>query len=87
MLIHFITLQDPYSDTLVIGDDIEESDSVTFPVITVCEESPMPATVCAEVSRTGERSEIVSLQSETWISEEEISIWIDEMEEQNSKRQ
>jgi len=71
----------------VIGDDIEESDSATFPVITVCEESPMPVTVYAEVSSTGERSETVSLQSQVSIPEEEISIWVDEMEEQNSKRQ
>jgi len=71
----------------VIGDDIEESDSATFPVITVCEDSPMPVTVCAEVSSTGERSETVSLQSQASIPEEEISIWVDEMEEQNSKRQ
>jgi len=85
-------LQDPYSDTLVIGDNIQESDSATFPVITDCEESSMPATVCAEVSSTGERSETetVSLQShssQASIPEEEISIWVDEMEEQNSKRQ
>ena len=71
----------------MIGDDIEESDSATFPVITVCEESPMPVTVCAEVSSTGERSETVSLQSQASIPEEEISIWVDEMEEQNSKWQ
>ena len=63
LLNHFITLQDPYSDTLGIGDDIEESDSATFSVITVCKESTMPATVCAEVSSTGEGSETVSLQS------------------------
>ena len=50
----------------------------------------MPAAVCAEVSSTGERSETVSLQShssEALIPEEEISIWVNEMEEQNSKRQ
>ena len=47
----------------------------------------MSATVCAEVSSTGERSETVSLQSQALIPEEEISIWVDEMEEQNSKRQ
>lgn len=89
LLIHFITLQDPYSDTLVIGDDIEESDSATFSVITVCEENTMPATVCAEVSSTGEGSETVSLQSHSSQASipEEISIWVDEMEEQNSKRQ
>jgi len=89
LLIHFITLQDPYSDTLVIRDDIEESDSATFSVITVCEESAMPATVCAEVSSTGEGSETVSLQShssQASIPEKEISIWVDEMKEQNSKR-
>ena len=90
LLIHFISLQDPYSDTLVIGDDIEESDSASFSVITVCEQSTMPATVCAEVSSTGEGSETVSLQShssQASIPEEEISIWVDEMEEKNSKRQ
>ena len=37
LLIYLISLQDLYSDTLVIGDDIEESDSATFSVITVCE--------------------------------------------------
>ena len=90
LLSHFISLQDPYSDTLVIGDDIEESDSATFSVITVCEESTMPAMVCAEVPSTGEGSETVSFQShssQASIPEEEISIWVDEMEEQNSKRQ
>ena len=90
LLIHFITFQDHYSDTLVIGDDVEESHSAPLPVITVCEESTMPATVCAEVSSTGEGSETVSLQShssQASIPEEEISIWVDEMEEQNSKRQ
>jgi len=74
----------------VIGDDIEESDSATFSVITVCEESTVPAMVCAEVSSTGEGSETVSLQShlsQGSISEEEISIWVDETEEQNSKQQ
>ena len=63
MLIHFIGRQDPYSDSLVIGDDIEESDSATASVITVCEESTMPVTVYAEVSSTDEGSETVSLQS------------------------
>ena len=89
LLIHFIALQDPYSDTLVIGDDIEESDSATFSIITVCEESTMLSTECAGVSSTGEKSETVSLQShssQTSVPEEEISIWVDEMEEQNSKR-
>ena len=50
----------------------------------------MPAMVCAEVSSTGEGSETISLQShwsQASIPEEEISIWVDEMEEQNSKRQ
>jgi len=50
----------------------------------------MPASVCAEVSSTGEGSETVSLHSHSFhasIPEEEISIWVDEMEEQNSKRQ
>jgi len=73
----------------VIGDDIEESDSATFSIITVCEESTMLSTECAGVSSTGEKSETVSLQShssQTSVPEEEISIWVDEMEEQNSKR-
>jgi len=75
---------------LGIGDDIKESDSATFSVITVCKESTMPATVCAEVSSTGEGSETVSLHShssQASIPEEEISTWVDEMEEQSSKRQ
>ena len=87
---HFITLQDPYSDTLLIGDDIEEPNSSSVSVITVCEESTMPVTLCAEISSTGEGSETASLQShssQASIPEEEISIWVDEMEEQNSKRQ
>ena len=45
---------------------------------------------CAAVSSTGERSETVSLQShssQASIPDEEISLWVDEMEEQNSKRQ
>ena len=53
---HFITLQDRYSeDTLLIGDDIEEPNSSSVSVITVCEESTMPVTLCAE--------ETASLQS------------------------
>ncbi|CAH3046708.1 unnamed protein product, partial [Porites lobata] len=90
LLTYFITLQDPYSDNLVIGDEIEESDSATVSVITVCEESTLPATVCAAVSSTGEGSETVSLQShssQASIPDEEISLWVDGMEEQNSKRQ
>ena len=74
----------------MIGDEIEESDSATVSVITVCEESTLPATVCAAVSSTGEGSETVSLQShssQASIPDEEISLWVDEMEEQNSKRQ
>ena len=51
LLIHFTTLKYPYSD---IGGDIEESDSATASVITVCEESTMPVRVYAEVSSTGE---------------------------------
>ena len=85
---HFITLQDPYSDTLLIGDDIEEPDSSSVSVITVPEESTMSVTLCAEVSSTGEGSETVSLQShssQASIPEEEISIWVDEMEEQTGK--
>ena len=81
---------------MVIGDNIEESDSSTVSVITVCEESTVPVTVCtrmcvcAEVTSTGEGSKTVSLQSllsKALIPEEEISIWVDEMEEQNSKWQ
>ena len=90
LLIHFITHQDHCSDTLVIGDDVEESHSAPLPVITVCEESTMPATVCAEASSTGQGSVTVSLQShssQASIPEAEISIWVDEMEEQKSKRQ
>ena len=60
---HFITLQDPYSDTLLIGDDIEEPNSSSVSVITVCEESTMPVTLRAEVSITGEGSETVSFKS------------------------
>ena len=84
-----ITLQYLHSDTMVIVDDVQKSDSTTVPVINVCGES-MPTTVCAEVSSTGEESEIVSLQShssQASIPGEEISIWVDEMEEQNFKRQ
>ena len=87
---HFITLQDPFSDILLIGDDIDEPNSSSVSVITVCEEGTMPVTLCAEVSSTGEGSKTVSLQSyssQASIPEEEISIWVDEMEEQNSKRQ
>ena len=60
---HFITVQDAYSDTLLIGDDIEETNSSSVSVITVCEESTMPVTLCAEVSSTREGSETVSFQS------------------------
>ena len=60
-VLHFITLQDPYSDTLLIGDDIEEPDSSSVSVITVCEESAMPVTVRAEVLSTGEGLGTVSL--------------------------
>jgi len=90
LLIHFFSLQDHYSETLVIGDDITESDSATFSVLTVCEETTMPATLCAEVSSIGEGSDSVSLQSHFFLAmipEEEISKGVDEMEEQNSKRQ
>ena len=50
----------------------------------------MPTTVCAEVSSTGEGSETVSFQShssQASIPEEEISICVDEMEDQNRKQQ
>ena len=50
---HFITLQDPYSATLLIGDDIEEPNSSSVSIITVCKESTMPVTLCVEVSSTG----------------------------------
>ena len=75
---------------MVIGEDIQEPDSTTVSGINVSEESTMSATVCTEEASTGEESEIVSLQShssQASIPEEEISIWVDEMEEQNSKRQ
>ena len=60
-VLHFITLQDPYSDTLLIGDDIEEPDSSSVSVITVCEESAMPVTVRAQVLSTAEGLGTVSL--------------------------
>ena len=50
----------------------------------------MPATVSTEVASIGRESQTVSSQSHSShasIPEEEISIWIDEMEEQNNKRQ
>ena len=53
-------------------------------------ESLMPATVSTEVASIGGESQTVSSQShssQASIPEEEISMWIDEMEEQNSKRQ
>lgn len=74
----------------MIGDDVQESDSTIVSVDTVCEESATPVTVCVEVASTCEKSETVSLQSyssQASIPEEEISIWVDEMEEQNIKRQ
>ena len=74
----------------MIGDGIREFDAATVSVITVCEESTMPPTVCSDVAITCEELETVSSQSyssQSSIPEEEISIWIDEMEEQNSKRQ
>jgi len=54
------------------------------------EESSMPATVSTEVASIGGETQTVSSQShssQASIPEEEISMWIDEMEEQNSKRQ
>lgn len=75
---------------MVIVDDIQESDSTTVSGIDVCGESRIPAKVCAEIASTGDESERVSLQShlsQVSIPEEEISIWVDKMEEQNSKRQ
>ena len=44
-----ITLQYFHSDTMMIVDDVQESDSTTVSGINVCGES-MPATVCAEVA-------------------------------------
>lgn len=79
-----------HSDSMVIVDDIQGSDSTTVSGINICGESTIPTTVCAEVTSTGELSEIVSLQShssQVSTPEGEISIWVDEMEEQNSKRQ
>ncbi|XP_068676859.1 uncharacterized protein [Montipora foliosa] len=78
-----------HSDTMVIVDEIQESDSTTVSGINICGESTILATLCAVVTSTGEESEIVSLQShssQASIPEEEISIWVDEMVEQNSKR-
>ena len=74
----------------MIGDDVQESDLTIDSVVTVCEESAMPVTVCAEVASTCEKSETASLQSyssQASIPEDEISIWVDEIEEQNIKRQ
>ena len=88
--LHFIILQDPYSYTLLIGDYIEEPDYSSVSVPTVGEKGTMLVTVCTEVSTTCEGSETVPLQShasQASIPEEEISAWVDEMEEQNSKRQ
>ena len=55
-----ITLQYFHSDTMVMVDDIQESDSTTVSGINVCGES-MLATVCAEVASTGAESAIISL--------------------------
>ena len=58
--------------------------------VSVFEESSMPATVSTEVASIGGEYQTVSSQSnssQASIPEEEISIWIDEMEEQNNKRQ
>ena len=58
--------------------------------VSVFEESSMPATVSTEVASIGGESQTVSLQSHSSrasIPEEEISIWIDEIKEQNNKRQ
>ena len=58
--------------------------------ISVFEESSMPATVSTEVASIGGESQTVSSQShssQASIPEEEISIWINGMEEQNNKRQ
>ena len=69
---------------------MEDSDSETVSIVAVCEESTMPDTVCEAVFSTGEESETVSLpslSSQASVPEEEISVWVDEMEEQNNKRQ
>ena len=73
----------------MIEDDIQESESATVSSITVSEEGALPSAVCA-VASTDEGSEIVSSQSyssQASVPEEEISMWTDEMEEQNNKRQ
>ena len=77
-VLYFTAHQDYYSDNLLIGDDFEEPHSSSVPVITFCEESKMPVTLCVEVSSTGEGSETVSLQfhsSQASIPEEETSTW------------
>ena len=74
----------------MIEDDIQESESATVSAITVSEEGALPSAECAEVASTDEGSEKVSSQSyssQASVPEEEISIWTDEMEEQNNKRQ
>ena len=74
----------------MIEDDIQESESATVSAITVSEEGALPSAVCAEVASTDEGSEKVSSQSyssQASVPEEEISIWTDEMEDQNNKRQ
>ena len=56
----------------------------------VLEDSSMPVTETIDVDSTGGESQTISSQSQSSqssIPEEEISIWLDEMEEQNSKRQ
>lgn len=55
-----ITLHYFHSDTMVMVDDVQESDSTTVSGINVCGES-MLATVCAEVASTGAESAIISL--------------------------
>ena len=68
---------------------MQDSDSKTVSIVAVCEESTMPDTVCEVVFSTVEESETVSLPSPSSLSvpEEEISVWVDEMEELNNKRQ
>ncbi|KAL9974162.1 hypothetical protein ACROYT_G011171 [Oculina patagonica] len=81
---------DPDDVALGLGDDMQDSDSETVSIVAVYEESTGPATACEGVVSTGEESETVSLpsiSSQASIPEEEISVWVDEMEEQNDKRQ
>ena len=70
-LLHFTTLQDPYSNTLVVACH----DSATVSFITVCEESTMPVTVYVEVLSTGDRTNLFALPQAS-IPEEGISTYV-----------